>query len=1016
MKKTLLNIFLIIFCFISLNAQEDIKQEQDSLNQIAIKSLLRNTEESFIPQILPPSPQSAIYKKYLDHKINEYTGIPNISIPLFEMEIKGMKIPIILSYHASGVKAHQYDGDVGAGWSINVGGFKVMRTIYGKADEYIVRHNYSSWAQNYANIDESSTTQQRLNKDLYLIRFAGGPSVGTLDGEYDNFSYILPSSTGNFIIQNGTNQSQIKAIIAEGQRDKIAFTDWNQSFTNIQITDEQGFVYQMGANNVQESSRDHFRIVGWPLVKITTPNNEIVQFEYNNYETMYNYSVQTQLNYTEAPFYTNRIPNVNDPDGGTGYFEGENMASADFPSGHVPTNSQLVSKITTPNCKIVFIRRGPQSSNPSESVRYLWNQLITGIEIYDNNNQLVKKINFDYDFVTATSNNRHNLLKSVVINGGQTNPQEKYQFSYYPSSSTITNDWGYGGNSKYFHELFKNFSLLWKKTITGMDEYYQLRYILPTSDINFANLSNNNYPTSEEYSLKRITYPTGGFTEYQYEPHQDSNGMKIGGLRIKRITSKAAESALPTISEFQYENGSFEVQLTPEDFGEETYTLNFFNDNYAFLPGHPSTTYRGSRTLRFSTSPIQGELLNCKAIYGKVTTLHYGQNQSEYNGKTVSNFININRFEKAYIPQRARITPFSADNSYNLNMPSNGLNFGRGFWRDAYIGYEPVLQSRSYYDKDNNLKKVEGYAYQEVRKGTMQELRVKQKIHVNNNSYNVPEVDVYKFISSCFDYLEYDIKLGFYRLSSKATTDYTNNGTVTINEVFNYNNNNQLIEKTTDTYSEQYKYTEDFTESVYTNMVNANILSPVVEKISYNALNGTRSEIGRTKTNYIKRNNIYLPSSIQTKMPNESYRNEILFDSNDIKGNIQQYTRLDGTKVTYLWSYSYQYPIAEIINASYSEVSAALSALGITVASLATNSNPNETTINKVRQLKTSLPNALVSVYTYKPLIGILTITDPSGIITYYEYDNLGRLKRVYIKENNAEKVIESYDYNLKNQ
>lgn len=71
--------------------------------------------------------------------------------------------------------------------------------------------------------------------------------------------------------------------------------------------------------------------------------------------------------------------------------------------------------------------------------------------------------------------------------------------------------------------------------------------------------------------------------------------------------------------------------------------------------------------------------------------------------------------------------------------------------------------------------------------------------------------------------------------------------------------------------------------------------------------------------------------------------------------------------------------------------------------------------------LQKALPKALVTTYTYKPLVGILTYTDSSGITTYYDYDSFGRLKETYIYKDNIvstanKQTIQKYDYHYQNQ
>lgn len=69
--------------------------------------------------------------------------------------------------------------------------------------------------------------------------------------------------------------------------------------------------------------------------------------------------------------------------------------------------------------------------------------------------------------------------------------------------------------------------------------------------------------------------------------------------------------------------------------------------------------------------------------------------------------------------------------------------------------------------------------------------------------------------------------------------------------------------------------------------------------------------------------------------------------------------------------------------------------------------------ITKLNALRTALPQAEVSVYTYNPLIGVTSVTDPSGRKVSYEYDNAGRLQRMTDEDGNP---LQKYEYMIKGQ
>lgn len=62
--------------------------------------------------------------------------------------------------------------------------------------------------------------------------------------------------------------------------------------------------------------------------------------------------------------------------------------------------------------------------------------------------------------------------------------------------------------------------------------------------------------------------------------------------------------------------------------------------------------------------------------------------------------------------------------------------------------------------------------------------------------------------------------------------------------------------------------------------------------------------------------------------------------------------------------------------------------------------------------MRAGLKYATITLFKYKPLVGVIEKDDPRNFITYYEYDSSNRLKRTYIKDANSNvQNVESYEY-----
>lgn len=135
-----------------------------------------------------------------------------------------------------------------------------------------------------------------------------------------------------------------------------------------------------------------------------------------------------------------------------------------------------------------------------------------------------------------------------------------------------------------------------------------------------------------------------------------------------------------------------------------------------------------------------------------------------------------------------------------------------------------------------------------------------------------------------------------------------------------------------------------------------------------------------------------------------------MFSCYDKYDNVIEVKSRTGESEVYIYGYGGRYVIARIQNATLEEVEKA----GIgAVDSFATGTEPSEEEWNKLNALRILLPRALVYVYKYEPMVGVISITDPKGMTLYYEYDAKGRLAVERDGDNN---VIRSYRYTLKNE
>jgi YD repeat-containing protein len=254
-------------------------------------------------------------------------------------------------------------------------------------------------------------------------------------------------------------------------------------------------------------------------------------------------------------------------------------------------------------------------------------------------------------------------------------------------------------------------------------------------------------------------------------------------------------------------------------------------------------------------------------------------------------------------------------------------------------------------------------------------------------------------------------------LTKKTEYIVSNNNHLTNTTEYTYDPSNILLKSQKTKSSEQneliteYKYPSDFLTRVpYNTMVEKNMLTPVIEQT---LTKNTNTLLQSTKTHFKFWNNAWttnatnsliVPEYLESKTLSNSYEPRLRYHSYDNKGNPTSVSKENDVKKAYIWGYNLIYPVAEVTGVDYNTI---INSANLNQATI--NNPPNDedlrAELNKIRQ---AFPSALVTTYTYKPLVGMTSQTDANGRTTYYEYDLFGRLKLIKDKNGN---ILKTFDY-----
>jgi hypothetical protein len=960
---------------------------------IFIQCVMVNSQTN-VPTIKDPRVEA--FTIFGDVPVSHTTGVPDISIPLFNIESHGYTLPVTLRYHTAMVKPPYDHTNVATGWILEVGG-SVVQNIKKENDFMGLRP--ADWKNDYDLADPTSSETQMYVVNAYNKVY---------DCEYDIFSYSFPGSSGQFVLdKESTGKYGVTSLSDPGLKGNISVTVSSSSgsytINSLVLKADNGYRYSYEKKTYDQVWTNLSKKPYYMLDTIYSPNgNRLFNFSYSRY-----YNATTQLSfrnyilskdwiYVTSPYET--IP------------EDPNPIYSTYES-HLLDEDWVGSTIN----KVGF-DNGSLDFTLTDNNRH-----IEKITLKDLDGKPVKEVVFQVDSFPGSG---YRCLDKVILEDKNSAEISKYSFDYYNKTYSVNNS---TLNLDYFGYLTLGYrpSGLLGKFIDIGEKTFSYSYITHAGIVVSRNITlgqdinkEPNLNMTETYALKSVTYPTGGKTELVYglnqyvdhyvDKYQNPCIKTGGGLRVEKIINYDISNNQTSVKTYEYEPGS--VNFSFSNDGDN------FRTNYSFSFGRTEFMY--------INNDIINPEKNKEIRYGKVT--EFSGDTGSNVGKTVYEYTFSNphvyrSLAEIYNQDELILGGSMWEYISEYRNWDNGQLTQKTAFKNNGSGYDTVSVEKSTYVK-TDLKKYNN-------------LQVYQYASYGTGSADVNQYEVWKLIDSIKPTLNpavplipynYAIVAGVSRLTSKTTTLYNNNTPVSTTEQYYYNNGmdkfmtgKNVTNSDAETQSTFYKYPYDSTSDVTNEMTNRNMISPVIEEITQ--VNGT--QVKGTKPDYgfvgsdgslsdlssAPSASHIVPSAVYQWNKSGFYEKELALDRYDDLDNLLLYHKRDNISTFFIWGYNKQYPVAKIEGATYDEVKAALGGMIPDLGS-------GTLTASQVSTLRSSLSSALVTTYTYRPLVGMTSATAPNGVTTYYEYDTFNRLKRTYIIENGQQKTIQSYDYHYQGQ
>lgn len=952
------------------------------------------SSQAFDTAMVALSPNASTLGQFGEIPVSQFTGIPNIQIPIYDFTIDGHVFPISISYHTSGIRLEQKPSWIGAGWNLSAGG-AIVRKQNGGADEVQGQNpNITITSQGYFHnlqfLNQSNWgTENYINN--YLTTHSGESLAEGDDVDADEFMFDFMGYHGSFFMDH-TGTWQIKCDrcvhVDSMKLDNVTFTlpdsiqlSHTKVIKGFIITGDDGVRYRFGYDDdaidyaipFSEQHDSYWSSSAWHLTEVIFPSGNRIQLSYvrGHFTSQLWYDLSMRGGQYSDVTYSFASHSPNDTVDCGVLISPSYLTQITHPLGQVKFYSsdrvQLEHKSRLTNqsnpSKFYYLLHGlhgeyhfPPDKAPIQS------RSLDSIVMTNNHQEIVRRAKFVY-YAGADKKLGLDALRLL----GKGSEAQSYTFEYFNRESLPkayntqrTDHWGYYRGSRWTNH---------DHLLSARDavDYYAGYGV-----------------------LNKITYPTGGYTRFEYERHKsyqtlnaDKTGLDysthtVGGCRIKKIYSSPTGLSSDEI-------------VAKEYFYVRDYQLNGqYGTSSGILAGLPKYDISG-----YVLTCPKKSTLSCSI---EMTSMMHSVFSGGVN--SMGSHIGYSEVAEVYPNGSYRIYKFSNyDNGY-MDNPATAVYDGT---QRKFVKFSSLEQTRGLllqldeYNAQDSLMKSTVYNY------TMDTTRFIRGFYINvldcvkknGNYYPIVEACTYKH------YLELPKLVG--------VDEFTYSNGVSSHSFHNYHYNqygqvSRVVESHSrcDSMETRYSYIWEMPDFNQSDFLRSPYLSVQRRIYQQNWDNWDKKSYAYNRLGA----NLYVP----TLAFNYSYGNngcgvDTIFCDYDSKGKTIYQVRNNGyDPVVYLWHSSGQYIVGIVKNATISQVMQVLNCSKDFLGDMPDNSE------GYMRTLRQQLPHALVTSYIYKPLVGVIMEISSSGIETHYEYDNYCRLNGVI---NDWGEYIETYEYNI---